>query len=489
MIGYKYGYYIKNIVIPPTSISVTSVSITPSTFEGNIGNTVELSAIFSPTNATNKTGVWNSDDELVATVSQLGLVTLVGEGTCTITFTSNDGSFTDTCDITSNVISVTSVELSSSQLEEEIGTIVEISANVLPSNATNKTLIWSSDDEDVATIAPIGNSNISITFVGEGTCTITVETVDGGYTDTCDITSNAVPVSVTSISVSPDVFEGNINDTIQLTETVLPSNATNKIVAWYSSNENIATVSSSGLVTLIAIGTCNIIVETIDGGFTDICSIICSAVSVTSVSLNYITFEGNVDDTLQLVATVLPTDAGDKSVSWISNNETIATVSSNGLVTIIGDGICNVTVITIDGGFTDICQVIGSTYIVDKSQEKWSSAELDAWLINNADTYTNKLIRLPNINRTYLSDDAYTTLTENNDAIEYYGQRIPEDDTTPISADEFLAYLVAQGDSETGAEGDSYWNQNWGAELLIGRTSASNNDYIILTNDRGNSFI
>lgn len=80
------------------------------------------------------------------------------------------------------------------------------------------------------------------------------------------------------------------------------------------------------------------------------------SIAVESVSLDQATIEGYVDDTVQLVATVLPANATNKSVTWSSDNEAVATVV-NGLVTFVAAGTCTITVTTVDGSFTDTCGV------------------------------------------------------------------------------------------------------------------------------------
>lgn len=90
-----------------------------------------------------------------------------------------------------------------------------------------------------------------------------------------DVTINytAETVHVTSVSVSPSSATIEQGETVELTETVLPSNATDKSVTWSSSNTSVATVSSSGLITGVSVGNATITVTTVDGGYTDTCSV------------------------------------------------------------------------------------------------------------------------------------------------------------------------------------------------------------------------
>ena len=162
---------------------------------------------------------------------------------------------------------------------------------------------------------------------------------------------NDKSIVVTGVEVNVSI---NIGETVQLVETVSPSNATNKNVTWTSSDTSIATVSSNGLVTGIKAGSATITVTTVDGGKTATCNIKVQStvVSVTGVSLNINNTTINVGGTVQLVATVSPSNATNKNVTWTSSDTSIATVSSNGLVTGIKAGSATITVTTVDGGKT-----------------------------------------------------------------------------------------------------------------------------------------
>ena len=101
-------------------------------------------------------------------------------------------------------------------------------------------------------------------------------------------------------------------------------------------------------------------------------------VPVESISLNESEVLGGIADTVQLTATVLPANAGDKSVTWSSDDETVATVSSSGLVTFVARGSCTITVTTTDGSFTDTCDAYA--FQTDFKDDELSSAEVDAVL-------------------------------------------------------------------------------------------------------------
>lgn len=146
-------------------------------------------------------------------------------------------------------VAVTGVAVIPRSVTLKVGETKEIIATITPANADNQNVSWSTSNSSVATVA-----DGLITAVGAGEATITVTTVDGGKTATCAVTVSAVVVPVTGIKIdqgaTAEVEEGN---TITLTATVQPENATDKTVTWSSSNDAIATVAN-GVVTGVTPG-------------------------------------------------------------------------------------------------------------------------------------------------------------------------------------------------------------------------------------------
>lgn len=164
-------------------------------------------------------------------------------------------------------------------------------------------------------------------------------------------------VAVTGVSLYPETIEMSIGDTHILMETVEPSDASNKTVSWSSSNTNVATVSNYGIVTARANGKATITVKTQDGGFTATCTIEVKEIAVTGVSLSSNTLTIEVGKTSTLYATIAPSSATNKNVTWSSNDQSVATVNQNGRVTAVKKGNTSITVKTQDGGFTATCAV------------------------------------------------------------------------------------------------------------------------------------
>ncbi len=228
-----------------------------------------------------------------------------------------------------------------------------LTATVAPEIATNKTVTWSSSDTSIASV----DSEGLVTAISPGTVDITATTTDGtNLSATCRIT---VVQLVSSISLNKTSLSLVVNQTSQLTAAVYPSDATNPVLIWDSSDESIASVSSDGLVKAITEGTATITVTTTDGSnLSASCEVTVSIIPVTSLSLNKTSLTLDIDDTYQLTCTITPNNATYKTLSWTSSNPSVATVSSNGLVRPVSPGEVTITATTTDGtNLSASCQV------------------------------------------------------------------------------------------------------------------------------------
>lgn len=169
--------------------------------------------------------------------------------------------------------------------------------------------------------------------------------------------TNVAVVAVTGVSVSPTTVTVGLGSTQQLNATIAPANATNQNVTWTSSNTAVATVNASGLVSAVSAGTATITVKTVDGNKTATSAITVAAIPVASVSVSPTTASLYAGNTQQLLATIAPANATNKTVTWSSSNTGVATVNSSGLVTAVSAGTANITVTTQDGSKTAIAAI------------------------------------------------------------------------------------------------------------------------------------
>ena len=338
----------------PAPIAVSAVTLNSTSMTLVEGDTQTLIATVSPSNAENQKVLWSSSNSSVASVKE-GVVTAIKPGSATITVKSDDGGKIATCSVTVNakVYPVTDVTLDKGSCEMTEGDEFTLTATINPSNATNKNVSWKSSNTSVATV-----SDGKVTALKAGSATITVTTEDGSKTATCSVTVNAKVYPVTGVSLNKTTATLTEGETLTLTATVNPSNATNKSVSWKSSNTSVATVSN-GKVTALKAGTAKITVTTADGGKTATCTVTVNAkvYPVTGVSLSKTTAEIVVGNKLQLKATINPSNATNKNVSWTSSNTSVVTVNSSGEVSSLMPGSANIVVTTEDGNYTAICKI------------------------------------------------------------------------------------------------------------------------------------
>ena len=262
------------------------------------------------------------------------------------------------CQVEVEQIPVDHILLDKSDVTLTEGDSESLTATVSPSNATNKNVSWTSSNTSIATV-----SDGIVKAVKSGTSTIKVTTSDGGKTAECKVTVKAKAVSVESVRLNKSTLTLTAGDSETLTATVSPSNATNKNVIWTSSNTSVATVSN-GTVKAVKSGTTTIKVTTADGGKTAECQVTVKAkvIGVTSVKLNKSTLTLTEGDSETLTATVSPSNATNKNVSWTSSNTSVATVS-NGTVKAVKYGTTTIKVTTADGGKSAECRVTVGTVI------------------------------------------------------------------------------------------------------------------------------
>ena len=276
----------------------------------------------------------------------------------------------DVKSFTTDVVPVESITLDESEYTfNAIGSTRTLQAVILPSDATNKAIEWTSDNENVATVSAGG----TVRSVGNGSAAITATTVDQKKTASCRITVNQL---VTGISLSKTSLALNEGESQILTATVYPENANNPAIEWTSSDESVATVDENGTVTAVSKGSARIRAEANDGsGRYATCSVtvkrLVSGITLDKTSL--IMYRGSTDVSENLTATVMPVDANDKTVRWSSSNTSVATVSSSGVVTGKSVGLATITVSARDGsGVEAKCEVEVRQYITSISLDKTS---------------------------------------------------------------------------------------------------------------------
>lgn len=253
-------------------------------------------------------------------------------------------------------IEVEQLNLSETQITLDISknAISKIYATIIPSNANNRNINWSSGNINIATV----DENGLITAKSNGTTIIYAQT-ENGITQECEVNviSSANKISLDKSSINLDML-GIVNQREErLIATISPSSAIDKTTIWTSSNEEVAIVDSSGLVVAMSNGTATIKAETSNGE-----AAICQVNVTTSgagIFLNKSSAVLNLHDekNVDLKATTIPASTFDKSVTWTSSNSNVASVDSDGHVTAKSEG-TTIIIAKMSNGKFATCKVV-----------------------------------------------------------------------------------------------------------------------------------
>ena len=467
-----------NIAITVVAVNVSGVSIDQGTLSLEVGQNATLVANVTPTDATNKNVNWTSTAPSVASVTNSGLVTALAAGSTTITASTADGGYQASCNVTVTAPAAPSgysLVTSSDQLSAGDDIIFAYKTSSFTAGPLSSTFLtqlsdatFSSDkntitDPGSSLIFTLGGTSGAWTFAnssdqtlkssaaknvnftnGTATWTISVDG-SGNATVTSTSTSNGSlqynvpsprfttytsaqgaiqiyktaedPIYATSIDVTPSSASIGIGEATNLSVSFTPSNTNQKDITWSSSDSNKASVSTNGFVTGVAVGTATITatVATESGTTTDTCYVTVSEIAATGVSLSNSSISLNVDGTSTLTASVLPANATNKNVTWSSNNTSVATVNSSGLVTAISIGSATIMVTTADGGYTDTCSVtVQAAPAVQKTQMAYDYSDYTNNNQYNLDSTplsgSPKLLIIPiwfTDSSTYITNDTY----------------------------------------------------------------------------------
>ncbi len=219
-----------------------------------LGETKTYVFTYSPEVVDKPEVVWTSSNDEVADVDAHGLVTALTVGETTITIAKED--FTASFQLIVKPIKVAEITFVTESTEIKIGDIIDLEANVLPDDASDKTLTWSSSDATVATVV-----DGIVTGIAVGTAVITAE--NGGVSAVHTI--NVLHNEVESITITGLTVAATAGSTHQLVFEVLPLDAIDKTLVWKSASEAVATVDQNGLVTAVAVGNSEITATAVNG--------------------------------------------------------------------------------------------------------------------------------------------------------------------------------------------------------------------------------
>lgn len=334
---------------------VRGITLDYTYLELGLGETATLTATVAPAEAKGNVE-WSSSDEGVVTVDNAGNLTTVGAGTATITVASkDDASKCATCEVTVIKYSISSITIDSEDLVLPIGEEAMLTATSSPSNAYNKNVVWTSSNEQVATVSAEGH----VKAIAEGETLITVSSEENPAVN-ASVKVTVIDTEVREISLNIAEGELKVSESLQLKANVLPETAVEKKVLWASSDKSVATVSDSGLVEAIGLGSATITAQSESNPeVTATANITVVPTMVESIVLNYATYTINRREHLQLTASVSPKDATNGNVRWTSSDTSVAEVDENGFVTAKAGGTAVITATACDGsGVVASCEIV-----------------------------------------------------------------------------------------------------------------------------------
>ena len=260
----------------------------------------------------------------------------------------------------SEVIDDTELKLLSFETESigmKVGTTLKLPVAIEPVNAIVDELIWESSDSNIAVV----DNNGVVVAIAKGKCEIIVKTSDGVFGDKIVISVEENLIDFSSLKLSNDSLELYVSETYTITAIIEPHNATNKVLRWSSSDNSIASVNN-GVITAHGSGNVVITVTSKDGKYSASCNVTVKNmekvdVEVSGVVISNSSIELKKGDTKKLSVKVMPENATDKSVVWISSNSNIVSVD-NGNIVAKESGIALVSVISSDGKYKSSCEVL-----------------------------------------------------------------------------------------------------------------------------------
>ena len=382
------------VAITSNAVDVEKIGVLPREITVGVGQTAAIRGSVTPGYASELSGFWYSDNTSVAAVANTGtisdlnaepmIITGVAPGDAFVYMFSNGRADADFCKVhvVADFVAAEGVAISGDESRTmHAGDTATLSATVTPSNATDKTVIWTSSDPDVITVDQSGK----LTAEGSGDATVTAEIWNGTKLVQSSVEIH-VPYPVYGVGVSSPKSKIYVGGSVQLEAGVYPSTAENKAVAWESSDPSVATVDENGLVKGVGEGVASITATTADGGYTDSLSIAVEAlpIHVTDVTADRTELTMPVVSSRRVNITVGPENADNKAWTWESTDESVARVTN------CGDG---------EYVFTEYAEICsygeGTATVTIRSEDGNRMAKIRVTALSGSDYVAVELIELP----------------------------------------------------------------------------------------------
>lgn len=484
----------------------------------DVGEKDEITVIVTPDDATDKSVIYESSDESVVKVDENGNIEAVGKGEATITVTSKDDPTKKTEIKVTVEVPVEKVVVDKEEITLDIGNNDKINASVVPTDATDKGIIFESDNEKVVRVDENGN----IEAVGKGEATITVTSKDDPTKKTEIKVTVEVPVE--DVEADKDEITLDLGSKDKINVTVTPDDASDKSVTYESSDETVVKVDENGNIEAVGEGTAIITVvskENPEKYDTVKVTVEKPFIPVEEIEVTAQKNELEIGEETQLEVTVDPDDATDKSVAYESDDETVVKVDENGKVTAVGDGSATITVTANDGSGKKGTIVITVkkpviTYKVEhyKMDSSWSPYskpdKTESFTGEAGETVNGQPVKFDGFAYNFFISDTVATLENGKETVLklYYepdtiGGKDGKADGIPDKYQKLITFEVRNGKWNDGTEAKKYsyvtllkdgrWDESGEAAVVppaVGsnpnegyKTGSWNKDFVVGSND------
>lgn len=340
--------------------AVSRIDISRTLMDLNIGEEAVLEAQIVPSSASEQRVTWSSNKPEIVSVTQDGVIKAEGLGepaVITAYIVDRNATIRSTC-IVNVVVPITSLSLSPASKTLAKGENLFLTKSITPSDATNSSVVYASTDTSVATVDADGK----VTAIAGGHCYITARSLNRDMVSSCYIT---VDEKVSKIKLDTAKRMMKKGSKYALSATITTATATDKELAWSSSNKKVATVNAKGIVTAKGYGTATITCKAMDGSGKKATCKVTVRRYVTSLKMNHTKLTLQLNKSATLTAKIAPANADVQKLKWTSSNKEIATVK-NGVVTAKKLGTCYITCAATDGSGKKVrCKVTVKRVVTD----------------------------------------------------------------------------------------------------------------------------
>ena len=389
-----------SFVVTVKDIPVSSLKLDQNNVVLRPKESVQLQENIQPTNATDKSVSWKSDNPAVASVDEKGRVTALKNGTAVISAVMKNGLRAE-CKVTVK-IAVDYVQLDSTYKDVYVTQTGQLNATVYPEDATNKKVKWRSTNTSVVSVDQTGHYKA----LKSGFAYIYATSEDNEHIERfCEINVNVPPVEVNIQESSLNLKRGQ---SYQLNYTAYSPTGVDVAFKWESVDPKIASVNQKGVITALREGVISI---TLNSSYYNGGDMVLVTVTnpVSALKMNKTSANMTKGSYLQLSASVSPSDASNKGLTWTSSNKNILTVSSSGKVYAKGFGTATITAQAKDGSKVKAASRIFSGYGISYVLNGGSNHK------SNVSVYYNQAVKLYNPTRSgysfkgWYSDSKYKT--------------------------------------------------------------------------------